>query len=303
MKSILVVYYSQTGQLEEILKNLLGPLASDPNIHIDYERINPIPDYSFPWKSDDFFNVFPESVKLIPCEIKPVNPPLNKYDLIILGYSVWYLSPSLPVTSFLHKPETHRLLKGKKIITISGVRNMWVMAQEDIKSYLYKMEAELVGNIVFTDKSNNLISVITIIKWLIKGNKGPYRFLPSAGVSDKEIAESSKYGTIIKKHLLNNDYLKLQDELTKEKAVEIQYNILQMEKNAKRIFRIWAGLILKAEKKNKKTRLLLVRLFKYYLLFVIFIISPIASLFFNLKKIILRSSSESDIKYYSGIKK
>ncbi len=34
-KHVLVVYYSQTGQLERILNSLLGPLERDSNVRIE----------------------------------------------------------------------------------------------------------------------------------------------------------------------------------------------------------------------------------------------------------------------------
>lgn len=37
MKNVLVVYYSQTGQLAEILNNFLLPMSAD--YHVDYAEI------------------------------------------------------------------------------------------------------------------------------------------------------------------------------------------------------------------------------------------------------------------------
>lgn len=48
---------------------------------------------------------------------------------------------------------------------------MWTNAQEKVKIRLKELHAELVGNIVLTDKAPNLISAYTIVKWMYSGKK------------------------------------------------------------------------------------------------------------------------------------
>ena len=66
MKEVLVVYYSQTGQLFDILKNVVSTIQDD-NIRITYHQIEPEKEYEFPWKAKDFYDAFPESFLQIPC--------------------------------------------------------------------------------------------------------------------------------------------------------------------------------------------------------------------------------------------
>ena len=65
MKKILVVYYSQTGQLKRIVDSILSPVESQ--VEITYEELKPVPAFPFPWNGMPFFQAFPESVKEIPC--------------------------------------------------------------------------------------------------------------------------------------------------------------------------------------------------------------------------------------------
>src|SRR5512138_3283319 len=100
MKRILIIYYTQTGQLKEIIDSVVAPLKNDCQLF--YEELKPVPAFPFPWSGKSFFQAFPESVKEIPCELEPFkNNPDENYDLVILAYQVWYLSPSIPVNSFL----------------------------------------------------------------------------------------------------------------------------------------------------------------------------------------------------------
>ena len=79
-----------------------------------------------------FFNQFPESVHLKPAPIEKPILQREKYDLVIIAYSVWFLSPSQPITAFLQS-EQAKILKNTPVITLIGCRNMWLMAQEKMK--------------------------------------------------------------------------------------------------------------------------------------------------------------------------
>ncbi|SSY94563.1 Uncharacterised protein [Aggregatibacter aphrophilus] len=130
-KHILVVSYSQTGQLNELTKHFLQPLKQQ-NVIIEECQIHPLKPYVFPWKFMSFFNQFPESVHLIPAPIEPPTLERKTYDLVIIAYSVWFLSPSQPITAFLQS-EQAKALKNTPVITLIGCRNMWLMAQEKMK--------------------------------------------------------------------------------------------------------------------------------------------------------------------------
>ncbi len=268
MKKVLVVYYSQTGQAKEIVDSVINPLKFD--FEITFEELKPKEPYPFPWKGMSFFQVFPESVKEIPCELEPFGfDPDENFDLIILAFQVWYLSPSIPISSFLQTQEAKKVLNNKPIITIQGNRNMWIMSQERIKKRIYKIGGNLVGNIVMVDKNPNLISVITIARWMIKGDKhgkGLYgKIFPPAGVSEKDIIKSEKFGNIILDSFKKNDLTELQRWFVEMGAVKINPVLASIEKRGLNIFNIWANLILKKGSYNDKKREGRMKLFKYYL--------------------------------------
>jgi hypothetical protein len=302
MKKILVVYYSQSGQLKKITDNVVKPLKNLKGVEITYAQIKPLVDYPYPW-GEDFFNCFPETVKGIPCKLQPFDFDITQnYDLIILAFQSWFLSPSIPMSSFLQSKEASLLLKDKKVITLQGVRNMWAAAQEIVKTRLAAIGADLVGNIILADATNNYISAITIINWMIYGKKGPSWLLPEAGVSSKDIENSSIFGEIISAHLLKGNYENLQSELILAEGVKTKYHLISIEFTARRIFDKFADYVLKKGKAGDVSRKARIRLFKWYLLFVFFIVSPIASLFYILKGLILFSIKRHNILYYEGIK-
>lgn len=283
MKRILIIYYSQTGQLKEIVDSVSRPLKN--NNQLFFEELKPVPAYPFPWSSMAFFQVFPESVNEIPCELEPFkNNPDEDYDLVILAYQVWYLSPSIPVSSFLQSETAKKIFKGKPVITIIGVRNMWIMAQERVKSRINELGGRLAGNIVLTDPAPNLVSVVTIVRWLMKGEKGAFKWLgmpfPPAGVSQKDIDHASVFGEMIHESLSAGDLDHLQEKLASEGAVKVDPILMNIEKRGKMMFGIWAKMILKKGNFNDPAREGRLCLFKYYLFTVIYLVSPFASFLF-----------------------
>ena len=176
MKNVLVIYYSQSGQLERIARNISMPLLESEEINVYFHEVKLEKPFPFPWDKESFFDAFPESFLQIPTALKPISDDLlsRKYDLILLNYQVWYLSPSIPLNSFLKSPEAKVLLNNTPVVTISGSRNMWIMAQEKIKALLKQNGANLKGNIALVDRVGNLISVITIVEWMFSGVKKKY---------------------------------------------------------------------------------------------------------------------------------
>ncbi|MBO0591047.1 dialkylresorcinol condensing enzyme DarA [Cellulophaga sp. E16_2] len=304
MKNILVLHYSQSGQLTEIVNNIATPLGNDKDINVVHHQIKMEIPFAFPWKKKDFFNVFPETFLQIPSKIKkiPENILNQKFDLVILGYSVWYLSPSIPATSFLKSDDAKKLLANTPVITVIGCRNMWIMAQEKIKKLLKGCNSKLVGNIVLVDRHINHISVITIVQWMFTGKKEHYLgIFPKPGVSQKDIDASSKFGNVILDHINNNKLKCLQNNLIKEKAVVIKPFLVVADKRANILFSKWAKLIRSKGKPNDENRTFWLRMFNLYLLFVIWIIAPLVFILFLFTYFPLYGKIKKDKNYYSSV--
>ena len=300
-KKVLIIYYSQTGQLRDISNNLVKPIVNNPNYSVDYYNIQPEVEFPFPWKGGPFYNVFPESFQQIPIAIKP--PPeeiVNQdYDLVVLAYQIWFLTPSIPVNSFLKSDFASALLKDKKVVTLIGCRNMWAKAQQKTKQLIENVGGQLVGNIAFVDKSPNLISVITIVHWVMGGKKTrKWGFFPLPGVSDEDIEGASKFGTLILDALEKDKFDDLQTQIIEQGGVDIKPFIIFMDEKANKMFEIWSKFVLRS-KKNRKFRL---KLFKYYLLTALFIISPIVYILFLLTYPLRLKQIKNKQKLYCGVK-
>ena len=76
-KKILVIYYSQSGQLKDITDSLTAPLLEAGN-SVEKVRINVANDYPFPWTGKAFFAVMPDCVLEVPAALKDFELKENK---------------------------------------------------------------------------------------------------------------------------------------------------------------------------------------------------------------------------------
>ncbi len=274
MKNVLVIYYSQSGQLESIAKNIAKPFLNSEDINVLFLEIQVEKPFPFPWDKESFLDAFPESFLQIPKPLKPLSSEIltTKFDLILLHYQVWYLSPSIPINSLLKSKEAKILFNNTPVVTISGSRNMWIMAQEKVKFLLKNNNAQLKGNIALVDRVGNLISVITIVEWMFSGVKKKYLgIFPLPGISENDIEESEKFGDVIFSSLKENNLDQLQPKLVAINAVKISSYLVNVDKTANKIFNKWSNFI----NNRKKSRNTWLKVFNVYLLLAIWIISPI----------------------------
>jgi len=296
-KKVLAVFYSQSGQLEEIIDHFTMPFR-EAGFSVEKLRIYPESDYPFPWTGKSFFSVMPECVNQVPGQLLPISFKESRYDLIILGYQAWFLSPSIPSNTLMFDLRFREIAKNTPVITITGARNMWLSAMEKIKPVLRSMEARLVGNIALVDRHHNFISFITIFHWMFKAKKDRYlNIFPIPGVSEADILNTKNLGTTAIPYLESSNWQGFQEEMVKQGAVPVKYNLMFIESKASKIFKVWAGII----SKRKKRDAWLVA-FKYYLLIALFIAAPIIltvdAIFF---KPFLSGRIKRQKQYYSGL--
>jgi len=297
--NILVIYATQSGQLRSILDRLMTDMI--PEAHVDFAEIELLQPYPFPWSSDRFFDAMPECVLEIPSAIKPMPQILERaYDLVILGYQPWFLSPSNPTTSFL-KSEWAKALQGKPVITVIGCRNMWLNGQEKVKAALLGLQAQLVGNIVLEDRHSNLVALLTIIRWMFKGQKKASGWLPDAGVSDEEILASKRFGAPILQHYRQNNLSQLQDTLLKMDAVILRPNLIIIERRGAGQFPHWAMKARNQGLPGNKERMKVIMNFKRLLLVSIFVLSPISALLAKIQVAFQHKKLKREVDYFKNV--
>jgi hypothetical protein len=301
MAKVLVIYFSQSGQQREILDSFVKPFVQQGD-QIHFEEVKPVEKFPFPWTGFQFFNAFPETFFQQPLPLEPLSAKaFEEYNLIILGYQPWFLTPSRPISSFLQSEEGKKILKGKPVVTVLGCRNMWLGAQEKVKVKLKEAQGNLVGHIALADRSGNLVSLITILRWMFTGKRNPFLFFPQAGVSQADVDKASTFGEQVRLAFTNKNFLPLQGELNKLGAVEVKPNLVLMEKRGQRGFGIWSKFVAAGGPINSSSRKIRVYTFMYVLPTMIILLTPLLFIMSKLMLVIFRKKLLREIEYHKGV--
>lgn len=101
----LVLYYSQTANTEKVAQLIAEKTGSD------IERIVPVSPYDGTFEETIKRSSGEKSKGILP-EIKPIKADISKYDVIFLGYPVWFGTMAPPVERLLSEVD----FAGKKIV-------------------------------------------------------------------------------------------------------------------------------------------------------------------------------------------
>jgi hypothetical protein len=301
MRQVLVVHFSQTGQLGRLTQSVCAPLEKADGVQVDHLALQPAQPFPFPWPFLGFFRIFPETVLMRPQTLLPLQVDAGKrYDLVILAYQVWFLSPSLPLTSFLASPEAARLLKDTPVVTLIGCRNMWLMAQEKVKAKLAELGARLVDNIALTDACGTAASFLATPLWMFTGRQKPYSWVPRAGIEEGEIVAASRFGEAMVQRLTRDTQPITEPMLKGLGAVRIDEKLIGSEKVGNRSFQLWSRLLSALGPQQSRRRGAGLVVYIVFLLCLIVTVVPLGAL---LKKLLAPLSRERTLRekaYFAG---
>jgi hypothetical protein len=279
---LLIACQSQTGQLARVVESVAGPLRDDSAITLDCVTLASVNAYPFPWPFIRFFNTFPETVHERPIPLRPLAIPEDRcYDLVILAYQVWFLSPPPVLSAFLAGSDAARILGGNcPVITIIACRNMWLMAQEAVKKHLAARGARLIDNVVLVDQAHSAATFISTPLWMLTGRRGPFfgGLVPAAGIPDSAIAAARRFGQAIRAALPTLDRSAPKPMLTGLGAVTINDRLIASEVIAKRSFRIWGRLLMAIGGPASVLRRVAVCFYICFLLTMILTVVPVSAL-------------------------
>ncbi len=274
MKKVLVLYYSQSGQLRNVIESFTSNLPDD-DIKVDIREIEPLVSYPYPWGFYEFFDEFPDAAHMKGCEDKEIENLDDDYDLIILGYTIWFLAPSSPIVGFMKSDQAKKIFKNKPVITLIACRDMWVMAQEKVKGLLKNVEARLVDNVALTDQGKGIYSFATTPRWLLSGKKDAFWFFPPAGILESDIKNASRFGKRLNKALKEDREKSMTPLLSNLGAVNVNGKLIASEIIATRSFYIWGKIINFCGRKKSFSRKIAITVYAVFLALMVFTLVPI----------------------------
>ncbi len=278
MKRVLIVYYSQSGDVTRAAESFTKYLKI-PEVELTWECIKARDNYPYPWRLYKFFDVFPECVNEEPPEIYPPKfSQDDKFDLVILAYQVWFLAPSLPIQGFL-KSKYAKVLKNTKVITLILCRNMWHSASEIMKRMIAEVGGIHIDNVVLTHQGPPLATFITTPRLLFTGKKNRFlRVLPAAGARDEDIYALSRFGKRLANNIEALNNYSHQPMLKGLGAVEVNQRYVIPELIGRILYQPWANIARFFGKQGSWRRIPIICIFALHLLFAI----PIVLLFSTL---------------------
>lgn len=276
-KHVLLVQFSQTGTTRRLAASFCAPLAAHPDIELTTVTLAPARPYPFPWPFFDFFDTFPETVQLCPPALQPMPLDANAhYDLVILSYPVWFLSPAPPMLAFLQSSIGRAIVADTPTITLIGCRNMWLRAHETVSTLLRTAGARHCDHVVVSDPGPSLATFITTPRWMFTGRRNTFLGMPPAGISDRQISAAARFGHAIVHAFEHHGVDGRQPLLSGLQAVTVNDALLGNERIGHRSFRIWSRLLRKAGAPGTPLRRALLGVYFVFLLAMIISIVPLS---------------------------
>ena len=299
MKRVLLVHFSQTGQLARVARRLVSPLAGAGDAELVEEVLRPRRPYPFPWPVWRFLDAMPETVLLDPPALEPLTVRTDeRFDLVVLAYQVWYLAPSGPMTAFLKSESGRQLLRGRPVVTVIACRNMWLLAQETVKQLIQEAGGRLLDNVAFTDQGGTLATFVTTPRWLLTGRRDAFWGLPAAGVAEQEIAKADRFGQALLNALRADRERKDAPMLAGLGAARVDPRLIFSERAARRAFSAWSRLIRVGGAPGSIARLPMLALFSVYLVAMILTIVPTSLLVQRITRPLFAARLRSLQAYY-----
>ena len=279
----------------------MQPLLHNDSVQVDFLTIEPQVDFPFPWSFFKFFQIMPESVYMKPIALKGVASAFEdqSYDLIILSYQVWFLSPSLPISSFLQSKQAKIIFDDTPVITVVGCRGMWLTAQSKVKSLLNNLNAKLIDNIVLTDDCGAAFSFLATPLWMFTGKKQSVSWIPKAGVSEQDITQAQRFGVALKERFELDGNKLIKPVMTGLQAVKINEKLIISEKVGHRSFKVWGKLLMLLGPQNSLRRYFGLCFYFTFLFALIVTVVPITALIIKLVSPIFSKQLAKQKAYYA----
>lgn len=186
-KKTLVLYYSQTGATETVAKELQSQLGAD------IEEIYAINPYNGDFNAT-IARCQEEMTEGILPDIESIKSVLEDYDVIYLGYPIWFGKAAPPVLSFVKKYD----LKGVKLIPFctfgSGGKETGAKSLDEVT------RTPLNYDVLFGIRNARIANAAAEVEYFLKSNgllEGEYEQKPdfsaseSVGVAESEIFQKA----------------------------------------------------------------------------------------------------------------
>lgn len=274
--AILVVYYSHSGETRSAITELVKYLRQRGH-DVCVSAVRTEEEIPFPWNRARFFGVFSDTILGQPQKVflDPMPDEEKDWSLVILAFPPWYLSPARPFQSLMQARWLDALSPGTPVVALLTCRNMWVAAMNDVKAWFGN---QLKAFVVFADPHPNLISLLTTLRFLLKGKKRLFgSWGPEAGFGlDRNRKKIERIAETLNETLHTGKWDELHQQWVNEQLVTVNPALLLMELRGRRNFIRFARFIESADTEAKRQRR--IQMLSWLLPFAVVLLSPLTFL-------------------------
>jgi hypothetical protein len=194
-----------------------------------------------------FFGLFPETVREDPIALAPLDIPDGAWDRIVIATPIWFLSPSLPLSSFFRTPEA-RVLAGVPVVTVIGCRNMWINGWRRIVDHVTQLGGRVTDRLVVTHSGSVFASYFSTLAWMLTGRRDAIKVLPKASLESDALARVEAMGRIAVDRLAEDRLLE------GESTASVSHMHALGEQIAARLFPVLAAIYARTSRPGSKLR-------------------------------------------------
>ena len=166
-----------------------------------------------------------------------------------------------------------------------------------MKKLLRDCKANLIGNVVKVDQSNDWASFITTPLWMLTGKKKVGN-LPSAGIAESEIQDVQRFGEKLLQTF--NENRPLDHTIFRNmQAVKIDEKLMMSEKVGSRSFHIWGKLLIKCGQISPRFRKFVLYFYVVFLIAMILTVVPISAVIKRLLKPLIQKKLNEQKRYFA----
>ena len=289
---ILVLYYSYTEKTKTLLDLFMEPTDKLDGVKVDYARIKLKQEIPKPWPFVKFFAAFPEIVYEIPQAIEDPDFAETKYDLIIYGHQVWFLSPSTPTASFFNSAYTS-IFNDTPVITFMFSRKMWHQAQGRVETLIRDCGGRVINKVVVTAKGSQMKTFMDTRYNLLTEAKTDKRSW-KAGQAD--IETTIKQGQQLAESIVQAKADRSMTPTFSDRSLALSDEMFMgPERVQKKSFLRWGRAMIKYTDKNSRLRELVAIVFATQFIGRIILILPFWPMMFKIKTKLLRWPGSKEI--------
>jgi hypothetical protein len=199
-RRILILYYSQTGQTKMVLEVVRDELVKAQH-RVDMVRLEPLEDFRFPWSPLALLGLclktYAGANLSVALKDLPQDVVREPYDLVLVGYQPWFLTPSVPVRSFLDCAMSE-LLRGRNVVSVITARALWRRSYRVFAAKVASRGGRVVDSLVVQDPSRQPMNMVTTVFYLLTGrtlDRGFFkRVFPPVGIGEGGLQQSRIFG-------------------------------------------------------------------------------------------------------------